>query len=380
VGDEEESVLKRRDHGTGKSQPAFQEGRDPEIRGRLDTAETALEALSDGVVVFDPEGGIGYLNAVARDLIGRRFDRISELAPPALREACREVAVTGSPLELEFETAGRNIQASVVPRSREEGRAFGLVVVLHDITVAKRSDRIRRDFVANASHELKTPVSAITALSEALRDAATRDPIAAERFVALLQDESQRLSRLVGDLLDLSRLEGERPELTTVPMARVVAEETDRLRPSADAAGLRLVVGPLAEASVLGAEADLGLLVNNLVDNAVHYTPHGGEVRVSLSIEGETAVLEVVDTGMGIASRDLDRIFERFYRADPARSRQTGGTGLGLSIVRHVAELHGGEVLVRSVLGSGSTFTVVLPVVREPASELAGSAEAQASL
>jgi signal transduction histidine kinase len=198
--------------------------------------------------------------------------------------------------------------------------------------------------------------------------------------VALLQDESQRLSRLVGDLLDLSRLEGERPELTTVPMARVVAEETDRLRPSADAAGLRLVVGPLAEASVLGAEADLGLLVNNLVDNAIHYTPHGGEVRVSLSIEGETAVLEVVDTGMGIASRDLDRIFERFYRADPARSRQTGGTGLGLSIVRHVAELHGGEVLVRSVLGSGSTFTVVLPVVREPASELAGTADAQASL
>jgi two-component system sensor histidine kinase SenX3 len=373
-------VLKRRDREARNNQPPPEAAVDAELGGRLDTAEAALEALSDGIVVFDPDGGIGYLNAVARDLIGRRFDRASEVAPPALREACREVAITGTPLELEFETAGRNVQASVVPRSPEDGRAFGLVVVLHDITAAKRSDRIRRDFVANASHELKTPVSAITALSEALRDAATRDPVAAERFVALLQDESQRLSRLVGDLLDLSRLEGERPELTTVSMDRVVAEETDRLRPSADTAGLRLVVEPLVEVAVLGAEADLGLLVNNLVDNAIHYTPSGGEVRVSLSIQDEAAVLDVVDTGIGIASRDLDRIFERFYRADPARSRQTGGTGLGLSIVRHVAELHGGDVRVRSVLGAGSTFTVVLPVAREAAWDLPSSADAQASV
>jgi two-component system, OmpR family, sensor histidine kinase SenX3 len=373
-------VLRRRDREATNGHSAPSAPSAAELRGRLDTAEAALEALSDGIVVFDPEGGIDYLNAAARDLIGRRFDRISEVAPPVLRDACREVAVTGNPFELEFETAGRNIQASVVPRAQGDGRTFGLVVVLHDVTVAKRSDRIRRDFVANASHELKTPVSAITALSEALRDAATRDPVAAERFVALLQDESQRLSRLVGDLLDLSRLEGERPELTAVPLERVVADETDRLRPSATAHGLRLVVEPLAEVAVLGAEADLGLLVNNLVDNAIHYTPSGGEVHVSLSVRDEAAVLEVTDTGIGIASRDLDRIFERFYRADPARSRQTGGTGLGLSIVRHVVELHSGDVRVRSVLGAGSTFTVTIPVAREPATDRAETADAQAGV
>jgi signal transduction histidine kinase len=329
-----------------------------ELRGRLDSAEAALEALSEGIVVVGADGSIGYMNSGARDLIGRGFAAISELAPAVLRDACRDVAATAHPSELEFETAGRVVQASIAPR---EGPASGIVLVLRDVTAARRNDRIRRDFVANASHELKTPVSAIAALGEALHDAAPRDPVALERFVALLQDESRRLSRLVGDLLDLSRLEGERPDLTPIRLDRIVSEEADRLRARAEAAGLRMTVEPLPPAVVIGAEGDLGLLVNNLVDNAVHYTPSGGEVRLTLSVRDGTAELEVADTGIGIASRDLGRIFERFYRVDPARSRQTGGTGLGLSIVRHVAELHRGEVTVRSVLGAGSTFTVTLP-------------------
>ena len=341
------------------------------LRDRLENLQAGFEALSEGIVVVDPTGDIDYLNAAARDLIGRRFDRVVELAPPVLRDACREVAVTAVGTQLEFETAGRIIQTSVVPRGGDAAGAAGVVVVLRDVTAARRNERIRRDFVANASHELKTPVSAIAALGEALHDAAARDPVALERFIALLQDESQRLARLVGDLLDLSRLEGERPEPTAVRLDRVVADETDRLRPSADRAGLRMIVETLPEVAVRGAESDLGLLVNNLVDNAIHYTHSGGEVRVSLASREDAAVLEVADTGMGIASRDLDRIFERFYRADPARSRQTGGTGLGLSIVRHVAELHGGDVTVRSVLGAGSTFTVRLPAVRERAADLA---------
>ena len=282
--------------------------------------------------------------------------------------------MTRSATELEFETAGRIIEASVVPRESPDGTDAGIVLVLRDVTAGRRSERIRRDFVANASHELKTPVSAIAALGEALRDAAPGDPVALERFVALLQDESQRLSRLVTDLLDLSRLEGERPELTVVRLDRVVAEEADRLRPPAEAAGLQMTVERMPEVTVRGAEGDLGLLMNNLIDNAIHYTPAGGEIRISLSTTGPDAVLEVADTGIGIASRDLDRIFERFYRADPARSRQTGGTGLGLSIVRHVAELHRGDVAVRSVLGAGSTFTVTLPAVGQaPDPEPAGA-------
>jgi two-component system sensor histidine kinase SenX3 len=148
-----------------------------------------------------------------------------------------------------------------------------------------------------------------------------------------------------------------------VDLGEVVAEEVDRLRPRAEATGLRLVADVKGEALVLGSEGDLGLLVHNLLDNAIHHNPGGGDVRVSVGASGDVATLTVSDTGIGIASRDLDRIFERFYRADPARSRETGGTGLGLSIVKHVAEAHGGDVGVQSVLGTGSTFTVRLPLV-----------------
>ena len=353
-------MLRRREPAPA-DRPDRDEAASGPVQARLDAAGAALDALTDGIVVFDPDGRLAYLNPAGRDLIGRRFETIGELAPTVLRDAAAEVAETGTAAELEFETAGRIVQASVAPNGGQDESSSGIVLVLRDVTAARRSDRIRRDFVANASHELKTPVSAIAALAEALRDAA-RDPAASERFVALLQEESIRLSRLDADLLDMSRLEGERPELTPVRLDRVVAEESERLRPSAEGVGLRMVVESLAATELLGSEGDLGLLVHNLVDNAIHYTPAGGEVRVSLRKDAERAVLEVADTGIGIASRDRGRIFERFYRVDPARSRQTGGTGLGLSIVRHVAELHGGEVGVQSVLGAGSTFIVELPI------------------
>ena len=353
-------MLRRREPAPA-DRPDRDEAASGPVQARLDAAGAALDALTDGIVVFDPDGRLAYLNPAGRDLIGRRFETIGELAPTVLRDAAAEVAETGTAAELEFETAGRIVQASVAPNGGQDESSSGIVLVLRDVTAARRSDRIRRDFVANASHELKTPVSAIAALAEALRDAA-RDPAASERFVALLQEESIRLSRLDADLLDMSRLEGERPELTPVRLDRVVAEESERLRPSAEGVGLRMVVESLAATELLGSEGDLGLLVHNLVDNAIHYTPAGGEVRVSLRKDAERAVLEVADTGIGIASRDRGRIFERFYRVDPARSRQTGGTGLGLSIVRHVAELHGGEVAVQSVLGAGSTFIVELPI------------------
>jgi signal transduction histidine kinase len=205
-------------------------------------------------------------------------------------------------------------------------------------------------------------VASIAALAEALREAIGHDEAASERFVALLQDESSRLARLVTDLLDLSRLEGELPQRVAVSLRRVMTEEGERLRAAAETAGLAFVMEPADEVTVMGSESDLGLLIHNLLDNAIHYTPSGGEVRVTLATKDGQADLRVSDTGIGIASRDLDRIFERFYRADPARSRQTGGTGLGLSIAKHVAEAHGGDVQVQSVLGAGSTFTVRLPL------------------
>jgi two-component system sensor histidine kinase SenX3 len=337
------------------------------LRSRIAAVEAGLESLSEGVVLFDAEGRLSHLNAAARDLIGRRFDSIDELAPIVLRDAARAALDAGSSGDIEFETAGRMVRASAVAGGRSDRDAIGAVLVLRDVTVARRSERIRRDFVANASHELKTPVSSIAALAEALDEAAGRDQAAMERFLTLLQEESQRLARLVTDLLDLSRLEVDVVSPARIDLARVLTEEAERLRPAAEAAGLRLVVEPLGDVKVKGSEGDLGLLVHNLLDNAIHYTPEGGEVRVMLEGSDLVAELVVSDTGIGIASRDLDRVFERFYRADPARSRQTGGTGLGLSIVKHVAETHGGDVRVQSVLGAGSTFTVRLPFAADEA-------------
>ncbi|MDP9341383.1 MAG: ATP-binding protein [Actinomycetota bacterium] len=320
--------------------------------------EAVLAALPNGIVLFAPDGLVVYANPAARSLLGRRFDTLDELTPASLREAAQRAASDGSPAEAELETGGLLIQATAVPTGGEGG----VVLVARDVTAARLVERVRRDFVANASHELKTPVASILALAETMQDAAAEDPAAMERFAARVEHEARRLSRLVTDLLDLSRLEGGLPDRSPVDLARVVAEEAERLRPRTDGANLRLVVDTEPGVRILGSDSDLGLLVHNLLDNAIQYSPEGGEVRVMVRARDGRAELRVTDTGIGIASRDLDRVFERFYRVDPARSRATGGTGLGLSIVRHVAESHGGTVDVRSVLGAGSTFIVRFPL------------------
>ena len=326
------------------------------LRTRLASAQTALDSLVEGIIVFGSDGVVSNANAAARELIGRRFESTSELAPAPLREAVQR----GEDASLEFETAGRTIRASVSPGGGDGSSAS--VVVLRDVTAARREARIRTDFVANASHELKTPVASIRALAEALRDAAGVDPPAVERMAVRLEDETVRLTRLLANLLDLSRLEAGRLPSSLVELDDVVAREVDRIRPRAEGAGIRMILEPPDRAVVAGSEGDLALLVHNLLDNAIRYSPDGGQIRTSLATQDSIAELTISDTGTGIASRDLDRIFERFYRADPARSRQTGGTGLGLSIVKHVVEAHGGDVQVQSVLGAGSTFTVRLPL------------------
>ncbi len=321
--------------------------------------EAVLAALADGIVLFGPDGTVPYANPAARSLLGRRFDALEELTPASVRDAALRAARDREPAEAEFETGGRTVQATCIPTG-DEG---GVVFVARDVTSARMVDRVRRDFVANASHELKTPVASILALAETMQDAAKGDPAAVERFAARVEQEARRLTRLVTDLLDLSRLEGEMPDRAPVDLDRIVTDEAERLRPRAVAGGVRLVVDAVpGGARVLGSESDLGLLVHNLLDNAIQYSPDGGEVRVAVRTRDGEAEVRVTDTGIGISSRDLDRIFERFYRVDPARSRATGGTGLGLSIVRHVAESHGGAVEVRSVLGAGSTFIVRLPL------------------
>jgi signal transduction histidine kinase len=250
----------------------------------------------------------------------------------------------------------RVLRGSAIPTN-----GGSVVLVVRDVTETRRLDQVRRDFVANASHELKTPAASIQAAAETIRTAAGEDPSVIPRFASQLEREAARLSRIVSDLLDLSRLESGSALDESVALDAIVRDEGERFEEPAAEAGVGLSVRADGIPRVRGSSRDLALLVRNLVDNAIRYTRPGGKVDVDLSTDDGEVVLAIVDTGLGIPSRDLPRIFERFYRVDRARSRETGGTGLGLSIVKHVAENHGGRVEVTSELGQGTRFEVRLP-------------------
>ncbi|HVF00528.1 MAG TPA: ATP-binding protein [Rubrobacteraceae bacterium] len=230
----------------------------------------------------------------------------------------------------------------------------------------KRVNKIRRDFVANVSHELKTPATSLKLLAESLTDVLEEDPEQARFFAEQLKNETERLANLITDLLDLARLEsGEGTQgFQTVDVRAVLMIVLARLRPAARHKNISLSwkrSGSTGLYTVNGNETQLTSMFSNLVENAVKYTPSGGRVEVAARPNNNEVVVRVSDTGIGIPKENLVRIFERFYRVDKARSKETGGTGLGLSIVRHVAENHGGRVSVESTLGEGSTFTVRLP-------------------
>lgn len=237
-----------------------------------------------------------------------------------------------------------------------------LLVLAEDLTKERRLEAVRRDFTVNVSHELKTPVGALSLLAEAVEDAAD-DPVAVRRFAARMGAEATRLSVLVHEIIELSRLQvsGALDELKVVELDDVVAEAVDRARTTAGAKQVELVTGGDQGEQVLGDRALLVTAVRNLVDNAVAYSAPSTRVGVGVHRAGDLVEIAVVDQGIGIAAADQDRVFERFYRVDPARSRDTGGTGLGLSIVKHVVADHGGEVTVWSQPGKGSTFTLRLP-------------------
>jgi signal transduction histidine kinase len=332
-----------------------------QLERNRDALGAILSALEEGILLFDREGQVLYQNQAAVRLLGGPVPDARSLSPPALREVVQRrtqgdgIEVT----ELPAGPPGRTLRVA----ARSIGGRDGLLLVVQDVTEARSSEAVRRDFVANASHELKTPVAAIQALAETIAAAAEDDPGTVSRFSEQLEREAGRLSRVIADLLDLSRLEGEAGERAEVRFDSIAADEADRHRRRAERAGVSVEVTTDGPVSVIGSARDLALLVRNLVENAIQYTRPGGSVSVSVGVDRRGgAVLEVRDSGIGIPSKDQSRIFERFYRVDRARSRQTGGTGLGLSIVKHVAENHGGTVTVESELGRGSTFTVRLPV------------------
>ncbi|HET9311708.1 MAG TPA: ATP-binding protein [Actinomycetota bacterium] len=332
-------------------------------RAATDTEQRAvqgliLDSMHEGVLLLDADLETAFTNSALDRHLGNRPASVTELFPVPLREAVRKVATSAVPITVEAELSAPSRWLRITASPAGEG---SVLMVVTDITDARRIEAVRRDFVANASHELKTPAASIQAAAETLRSVVGEDPGAAPKFAVQLEREALRLSRIVADLLDLSRLESGSDLADRVRLDALAREEVERFADQAREAAISLSVSASEPATIGGSARDLSLLIRNLIDNAVRYTPPEGTVAVRVSTEGADVRLEVRDSGVGIPTRDLPRVFERFYRVDRARSRETGGTGLGLAIVRHVAENHGGSVSVTSEVGAGSTFTVRLP-------------------
>ncbi len=329
-----------------------------------------LAAMADGVVAVNARGGISYANRVAVDLLGLPdaprglvFTQAVLLGP--VREAREEALAAGRRVVREARLAesppGAVLRIDATPLRDETGAPFGVLLVLHDLTELRRLEEARRTFTANASHELKTPLTAICSLVDTVIEDPEMKAETRRRFLGKVRAQSDRLQELVQDLLAISRLESEHevPELTRVDMAAIAVECAQTLADVADRKGVKLTwSGGDAELPVRGNVESLRMVFNNLLKNAVAYTEPGGEVTMTLEAGPESCAVVVRDTGVGMAPEHVARIFERFYRVDRSRSREGGGTGLGLSIVKHLVQVMSGRVTVRSELGEGSVFTV----------------------
>jgi two-component system sensor histidine kinase SenX3 len=321
---------------------------------------SVLAALRSSAVVVGPDDVVLKASAPAYALGIVRGNR---LAVDALLALVQQVRRDGEIREEEFvltRSRGRS-QHHVAARVAPLGSRMILALV-DDRTRERRLEAIRRDFVVNVSHELKTPIGAIALLAEAVGEAAD-DPAAVHRFAGRMRNESERLTRLVQQIIELSRLQGDDPleEPAVVSVDAVLERSLDRSRVDAQAKEISLERAGEHGLEVLGSGEQILSAIGNLVENAVAYSPEGSRVVVTAHNDGSMVLLTVSDQGVGIAPTEIDRIFERFYRVDPARARTTGGTGLGLSIVKHVAATHGGDVKVWSVQGEGSSFTLSLP-------------------
>jgi two-component system sensor histidine kinase SenX3 len=336
-------------------------------------ASLVVEALDHGVVVVDRDERAVLVNPAARAMGVLDVDA---LAFPGLVSIARKAIETGEHMtvgvDLPMTRLGREpiaLAVTAVPLPGADERVTAVCLLLADVSEQRRLESVRRDFVANVSHELKTPVGALTLLAEAIQDGAD-DPEAVNRFAGRIQHEGARLARLVAELMELSRVQGAdpMPGAAEVDVREIVAEAIDRTQLAAEQASITLTCSCAPGLVVRGNEAQLATAVANLVDNAIAYSGSGTRVAVTARQSTDhdarpTADIAVTDQGIGIADADRDRIFERFYRVDPARSRATGGTGLGLAIVKNIVSNHLGTVMVWSSEGSGSTFTIRLPRV-----------------
>ena len=357
-------AARRRDAEIQTEGAAPAERRPPTQEAEPRRAEQMLERMAEGVLLLDPDMRPTFANRSARTLLGLQAQALpTRLSSQEIAKVARRAGEGSEGAESEIEVFFPRRLALRVQASRLDD-AGSVMVVLLDVTEERKTQRIRREFVAHASHELKSPVASLQTLAEAVTQALPDDTETATRFAGRLVKESGRLAKLVDDLLDLSRLE----DPTRIPdepcdLAEVVQREIAHADAFAQRSELKFTADIEGSLVMRGDPQQLSLLVRNLLENAIQYTPAHGSVRVTARRNGAEVVLEVKDNGPGIPSEARSRIFERFYRLDKGRARDRGGTGLGLAIVKHVAEVHQGTIELDSELGEGSTFRVRLPAI-----------------
>lgn len=335
--------------------------------------EGIIAYMDSGVIVVDRSGQIAMVNQATermlrystKEMLGKGHWEVGHSY--GLSTQIDEVLSRGHKVRTEIHLPNDMdtiIQLNAAPLKGKDDQVAGAVIVMHDISEWKQIENMRTDFVANVSHELRTPITAVRGFAETLLDGALQDPDLAKQFIHIIYQESDRMGRLVNDLLDLSKIEGKYGDwnFTDTDIPELVGEIAERWRVPAEQKGLQLETHLPNDPIYAEVDPDrLAQVLVNLVSNAIAYTPSGGQIDVSVEPRPRELLIHVKDTGIGIPNKDISRLFERFYRVDKARSRQSGGTGLGLAIVKHIMEVHKGTVRVQSRLGHGSTFTVVLP-------------------
>jgi two-component system sensor histidine kinase SenX3 len=361
-----ESALSYLEEVTGAAHNAVSDSNAESVRLRR-----SLDTLPLGLVLCDEAGGVIFRNTQAEILMASRYG--DAIAAQAVTDVLNDAWSSGV-AERTIDIYGPprrtlTVRSTVIDDGR---RSLGVLAIIEDVSERRRLEDIRRDFIANVSHELKTPMGALGLLAETLQY--ERDPSVAHRLAERINNEAFRVNRIIEDLLDLSRIEGQgSPTREPIAVSLIVAEGIERIRTSAEQHEIKISFEePATNPVVFGDRRQLTSALHALLENAVVYSPRGDTVEIDVNrvdashnddgeIVGPYVHVAIRDHGIGIPAKDLERIFERFYRVDPGRARETGGTGLGLSIVRHVAQNHGGTILVDSREGEGSTFTLQLP-------------------
>jgi two-component system phosphate regulon sensor histidine kinase PhoR len=343
---------------------------DRQIGERQSGQKAILSAMQDGLLVVDAQSRLALVNPAFCDLFAIDQDSLGSplletVRDPAVQRIVGETLTQRKPGQGELMIGRRDFEITSVPMGADNGAATGAVVLFHDITALKRADEIRRDFVANVSHELRTPLSILRGYIETMLDDPKMPRGETARILEVMDQHSKRLGLLANDLLTLAQLESGSSsiQLGEIDLLRLLSDLVRDWKKKFATKGLEAVVDVSDDCSIIRADEErLREILDNLLDNAVKYSGKGDKIRLGAQRRDGEIALSVSDTGVGISQEDLPRIFERFYRADKARSRELGGTGLGLSIVKHIAQLHGGRVEADSEVGKGTTIRVIFPI------------------